>query len=244
MKYLIRTISKYHIAYGLLPYKRNQDVIRVISGKGDLRYAVSIVDGWNWKEKLADERVGKRAARFIAKDYPQTFLELDGLDFVQRAETASNIVDKQFLKVFPKYASAVAVFLFSFKKQDIIVFVGKGIVLFWDGKQWTKPLEIGDYFLDETKFGFPNEVSRFFGRGELKGDPLYSCKPDVVMCPPGRPMFLATDGLEDIFTQEEITHLLRFDHEASPRELIDHMFNEINRRGTQRDDISILVRTH
>ena len=242
MKYPIRTISEYHIAYGLMPYKRNQDVIQIIPGKGDCTYAVSVVDGWNWKEKLADDRVGRRAARYIAKEYPQTFLELDDIDFVRRAETASTVVDKRFLKAFPKYASAVTVFLFSFMNQDIIVYVGKGIVLLWDGKQWTKPVKIGDYFLDETKFGFSNEVSRFFGRGELKGDPLYSCKPDVVVCRPETPVFLATDGLEDVFTLEEITQIIRIDHEISPRELTDRLLTEASRCGTQRDDISVLVR--
>ncbi len=243
MKHSIRTIQKYHIAYSLLPFKRNQDVIKLLHGKGNLRYAVSVVDGWNWKERLDDDRTGRNVAQFIADIYPRKFQEhLKEKQYRLAAENAAKSVDQQVLAMYPTYVSAVAVFLLSFQMEDVVVYVGKGIVMIWDGRRWVKPKEIGNYFLDETKFGFPNEVSRFFGRGELKGDPFYSCKPDVVVCPAGTPIFLATDGIEDIFTQEEIKEFLKANRNALPQELIRRFRRECSLHGTQRDDISVLVR--
>ncbi len=239
----IHTHKRYGIAYTVFPYKRDQDVIRFHPAQGDLRYAVSVVDGWNWKEKLADDTTGRSAAQFIADRYPQALLAyVKNTSYKEAAQRASELVDNQLLQQWPAYVSAVAVFLFSFKHEDVIVFVGKAVVLVHNSKVWEKPKEIGNYFLDETKFGFPNEVSRFFGRGELKGDPLYSCTPDVVVCPAGTPVFLASDGLDDVFTQEEITQIIRLDRHPSPRELMDHLLAEVSRRGSQRDDISVLVR--
>ncbi len=238
----IHSHPKFNLAYGLLPNERNQDIIKIIPRKGDFSFSVSVVDGWNWKGKIKDDRYGRRAALVVAEKFPRIFLQSSVKNYRVRAEQAAQQVDELFLRQWPKYVSAVGMFLFVNEDMQIIVFVGKGTVLTWVDRAWKKPREIGDYFLDETKFGFPNEVSRFFGRGELKGNPLYSCKPDVVVCPSGTPVFLATDGLEDIFTLEEIKEMLRFDHGVTPQVLINHLFNEVTRRGTQRDDISVLVR--
>ncbi len=243
MKYTVRTLQKYHIAYALLPYKRNQDVITVHYQRGDLRFAASIVDGWNWKEKLDDDRTGRDAAQFIADTYPRRFLEyLKKNQYRLAAANAAKSIDQQVLAMYPKYVSAVATFLLSFMHVDIIVYVGKGIVLVHNGTHWEKPREIGDYFLDETTFGFPNEVSRFFGRGELKDDPLYSCLPDVVMLPSGIPVLLASDGIEDVFYEKELRQILQLDPAASPTSIVERLCAEITRRGTQRDDISLLLR--
>ncbi len=243
MKYTIRTLQKYHIAYGILPYKRNQDVIKVMQGKGDLRYAVSMVDGWNWKEKLDDDRTGRNVAQFIADAYPREFLKhLKKTQYRLAAASAAKRIDKQVLTMYSKYVSAVGVFLLSFHMEDVVAYVGKGIVMIWDGRKWVKPKEIGAYFLDETKFGFPNEVSRFFGRGELKGDPLYSCQPDVVVFPSATSVFLASDGIEGVFSEKELRQILQVDPAASPTSIVERLCAEITSRGTRRDDISLLVR--
>lgn len=241
---VVRTIQKYHLAYALIPYKRNQDYITVLSPRGPLKFAVSVVDGWNWKEKLADDEQGRKVARFVATVYPRTFLKyVPRNTYEKAARQAAEDVDKRILQKWPRYVSAVAAFLLSFDDHDVIVFLGKGVALVHDGRTWKTPKEIGDYSLDETPFRFPNDVSRFFGRGELKGDPLYSCQPDVVVIPPRSTVFLATDGLEDVMTVKDLNAFTEKLKNKTPSFFIKELIREIRMKKTQKDDISIFIRS-
>ena len=229
------------IAYSILPYKRNQDIIKIIPDAKDSPLVVSLVDGWNWKEKIPGDSAGFRAATFVAKEYPQTFLSLKEKDLEKRAEVTSKLIDAKLLEKYPQHVSAVGLFLFDFGEKLTLVFIGKGTVLTWNGKAWQKPKKIGNYSLKEAS-SFPNDVSRFFGRGELKSDPFYSAKPDVVTISPQVPVFLATDGLDNVMTIEDLNIFSVGRMNGTPEQFIGDLVNEIERRDTQKDDISLLLR--
>ncbi len=236
-------VPQYHLAYGLLPYKRNQDVVKITPGKGAIKFVMSVVDGWNWKEKVSDDEQGRKAARFVSDKFPPMFLSyLKNDNYKLAAQKGAEVVDHMLLERWPKYVSSVATFFMSFQKQDIILSVGDEEVLLYGESGWYKPKEIGNYWLDETKFDFPCNASRFFGRGELKGNPLFSCKPDIVIVALSTPVLLATDGIKDVLSLQDIFAIVGNPYRQTPKQAIESLSDEIQKRKTQQDDISILVR--
>ena len=64
---MIRCIPRLSLAYGVLPYMRNQDVVRVLTrGHYGLNYAVSVTDGWSNPHFLRGNRAGRRVAEHAA----------------------------------------------------------------------------------------------------------------------------------------------------------------------------------
>lgn len=231
----IRTIYKYNLAYSLFPFKRSQDVIRIDNYKGG-EFSVAVVDGWNNLDYLPDNVSGKRVAEFVAQEYPKKFISNPAKD----AQHVAEEIDRQVLAMYPAHASCVGAFLFHFDDRDLIVAVGSVVVLYWDGNCWAKPKEIGDYSLDPKKF--PSDVSTFFGRGELKADPLYRCHADVVKVSSQTPVLFASDGLEKVLTNQEINSIVPLGSKSSPKTLVSRILTEVKAKGTQNDDISVLVR--
>lgn len=109
---------------------------------------------------------------------------------------------------------------------------------------WEKPVEIGYYALDPTIY--PSNVSRFFGRGELKNNTLYSAQTDTVFTIPTTPLFIATDGLllDNLMTTNELTQFTQEVGLQSPNHFIAKLGALIEqRKDNQKDDITILLRT-
>lgn len=246
MKYTIRTVQKYHIAYGLLPYKRNQDVIRV-HNLHDGHYIISVVDGWNHPKELLSDESGRQMASIVAEEFPDTYLVAAGRDEKERADHAVFTLNASLEKRFPRYTSCVASFLIhTGKKGDVIVSVGDVETYLWEKNQWYKPKEISDHWFDPTTY--PSDVSktdtsRFFGCFERYIHPEFSCDPDVMTIPFNQPVLIATDGIKDVLTISDINALPVNPTNQSPKAIIETIFNEVTRRGSQRDDISVLVRT-
>lgn len=73
MEYTIRTIPKYRLAYGLLPYKRNQDVIKIHKfGGGD--YCLAVADGWNGQDIFSNDEPGREVSYLVATEFPKMYL--------------------------------------------------------------------------------------------------------------------------------------------------------------------------
>ena len=236
----IKEDKKRSIAYVGIPFKRNQDVVRVISGNQEFEYVACIVDGWNNPDELKGDVPGRKVARLVADLYPQEFLQSTIKDTIKRAHADAKIIDDTVNNLSPHYASAVASFLFHGAKEDVIVSVGDVETYLWDGKIWYKPKEISDHWIDPAKY--PSNVSRFFGCWERKQYPIFSAEPDVMTIPSTTPVMIATDGIKTSATLSDINLLSVNPIQTSAKKIVEAIFHEVTRRGTQRDDISILVR--
>lgn len=233
-------LPQYHIAYGLLPYKRNQDVIRVHK-RGNDSYIVCVVDGWNDTTNISGDDAGRTVAELVAQKFPRAFQAAIGKDENKRARRAVFSLNESIEKQYPRYASCVASFLIhTGQKDDVIVSVGDVETHLWDGSQWYKPKEIRDHWIDPTKY--PSNVSRFFGCFERYIYPEFSCEPDVMTIPSGKPLLIATDGIKDILSLSDINALPVNPTKQSPKAIIEAILQEVTRRDAQRDDISILAR--
>ncbi|MBI3559994.1 SpoIIE family protein phosphatase [Candidatus Gottesmanbacteria bacterium] len=245
MKYTVRVVQKYHIAYGLLPFKRNQDVIRIHELDRD-KYILCVVDGWNHPKEILSDGSGRQMASIVAQEFPDTYLVAVGRDEKERADNAVFTLNTSLEKRFPRYTSCVASFLIhGGKKDDVVVSVGDVETYIWDGSRWYKPKEISDHWIDPTKYPTDvskTDVSRFFGCFERYIHPEFSCDPDVMTIPSGKPILIATDGIKDVLTIGDINTLGVNPTNASAREIVETILHEVSRRGTQRDDISLLVR--
>jgi hypothetical protein len=224
-------------AYVLLPFQRNQDVIQVRTDVGDARYVVSVVDGFNFRDKIHGNAAGRQAATFVANNFGVQFMHAKGKSYFEKAKRASIMLDTLFIEKFPKYVSAVGSFLFHFQKEDVIVALGTINTFIWREGRWVKPKEIGNYFLDYPKYYSGSRT--FFGLGEVKNNPLYSNKPDVVVISALTPVLIATDGIDDVLNLEDINRITEIAHKGK---LLETILHEIQKRGTQKDDISILLR--
>lgn len=243
MKYPIRTISKYHIAYSLLPYKRNQDVIRVHEF-ADRKYAIAVTDGWNSQDVFPDDKPGRYVAKLVASEYPKIYLSMNISNPSKRALKVSEILDGRIAKKYPRLATCVASFVFPLKGNDIIVSIGDVETYLWDGSKWYKPKEISDHALDLKTY--ESNVARFFGASEHKNNPrfpgVFSAEPDVYFCQSSIPVLIATDGIKDVLKIGDINALSVNPTKTSSKEIVETILHEVTRRGTQRDDISVLVR--
>jgi len=229
-----------NIAYYQAPGPRNQDVVRISKLAPEITVAC-IVDGWNSKDLGTDEP-GRQFATRVAERFPKIFLSYKINNPQKKAKIATEAMDKEMLAKYPRDVSCVGSFLFLLPGQDILVTIGSVFVLVWNGKLWYRPKEIGDYSLSPQKF--PSDVSRFIGRGELKNDPFYSATPDVIASPTGKKIFIASDGLEDLFTVAEFNQWAENQLVGKPKLFVNHLFAEIQRRQfRQKDDVSILLKS-
>lgn len=232
-------MPQYHIAYALVPYKRNQDVIRIVEKRNDALYVVSVTDGWNELSLNSDEP-GRQVAELVAELYPNTFLSAVISDTTKRARAASIATEAIVTKRYPTCSTCVAAFLFHYGNEDTIVTVGDPEIYVLSGSKWYKPVEISDHALDPIKYA--SNVSRFFGCPKRKKEPLYTAEPDVVTLPSGVPIILATDGIKDVLSVDDVNHIWDGLIEKTSKIMISALFAEIQLRGGQKDDISILVR--
>lgn len=234
---------QFNISYSLIPFKRNQDVIKIQEFNQDIKFSISVVDGWNNPDKIKGNESGKKVAVLVADNFPNQFLKTGISNFQARAETAAKLIDKKTIQRYPAYVCGVGAFIFEFEDKEVVVAVGSIYVYIWNKNSWEKPKEIGDYSLDLRNY--PADVSRFFGIGNLKkADPhLYSAKPDTVVVFPKKPIFIGTDGIEELISKEELnfyTKKIGLDH---PDKLIKTLTEIIqSRRKLQNDDASILLK--
>ncbi|OGG29375.1 hypothetical protein A2973_02230 [Candidatus Gottesmanbacteria bacterium RIFCSPLOWO2_01_FULL_49_10] len=236
----IRTVDQYGIVYALLPYKRNQDIIQVQLLDGG-HYVACVVDGWNHPKELLGDDPGRQVATIVAQEFPDTYVAATGRDEKERADKAVSSLNASVEKRYPRYASCVASFLIhDSKKDDVIVSVGDVETYLWNGSKWYKPKEISSHWIDPTKY--PSNVSRFFGCFERYIYPEFSCEPDVMTIPSDQPVLIATDGIKDVLTIRDINALPINPMKQSTEAIIGTILQEVSRRGTQRDDISLLVR--
>ena len=243
MEYIIRTVKKYHIAYGLMPYKRNQDVIRV-HDLDEAHYVLAIADGWNRPDAFPGDEPGREVAKIVASEYPKIFLSLSITNLHKRALAASQTLDDRIAKKYPRLATAVATFIFHTNNEECIVSVGDVETYLWDGTHWYKPKEISDHALDFKTY--ESNVARFFGAREHKQDPrfpgIFNAEADVRKVSITMPILIATDGIKDVLSLSDINALAVNPEKESPKKIVETILGEVARRGGQRDDISVLVR--
>ena len=236
MKYTVRTIQKYHIAYALLPYKRNQDVVK-IHEFGESNYCAAVVDGWNSQDMFPDDHPGREVATIVANEYPRLFL--------RHKWKATEEMEARIAKIYPYLATCVAVFLFHLGGKETIVSVGDAETYLWDGTFWYKPKEISDHRLDATVY--ESNVARFFGSSKHKADPrfpgIFSAEPDTLEINPETPVMFATDGIKDVLKIGDINALPVHPTKHTAKAIVETILREVTRRGSQRDDISVFVRT-
>lgn len=237
---VVHQSRKFPIVYAQLPFRRNQDVISVRKGHGDLRYIACVVDGWSNEAFLPGNTAGRRAAEFILRYYPKEFLSLRDNSLSSCAQKAAETIDKELLQKFPAHVASVAAFLFCTKELTKIVSISTIYIFLWDGEKWYKPKEIGDYSLPYPKY--PSDAWSFFGRGELKDNSLYTIKADALRTSPTTPILIATDGLDDVMKLEDINILSKQVDVHHPKEFISALVKEIQKRDGQKDDISLLLR--
>jgi len=240
-------------AYSLFPHKRNQDVIvkgSYFTKTGDELTFYSITDGWNNPEKMLDNKSGRIVATRVAQEFPKLFLKsLEKVSFKLSqagdiAYKAANDMDKKVLSWYPTRASCVGTFLFEISNKTVIVAVGTITTLLWKNDSWEAPKEIGDYILDPNKYESGGQT--FFGRGELKYNPLYTAKTDTLVVDNKTPIFVATDGLlmeKRIMTLEELNVFTRKVTIKDPSKFIQKLGEYIKSiRDKQKDDISIFIK--
>lgn len=236
----VYTVDSCHIAYSLLPYKRNQDVINV-KPLEEGHYIVCVVDGWNDLQNLPGDDPGRQVASIVASEFPAMYANSSGKNDNERANVAIQNLNALVEKRYPQYASCVASFLIHTKTNaDVIVSVGDVKTYLWDGSKWYKPKEIRDHWIDPKKY--PSNVSRFFGCFERYIYSEFSCDPDVMTIPANQPMLIATDGIKDVLMLGDMNELPVNPTKQSAKEIVEMIIQEVSRRGNQRDDISILVR--
>ena len=238
MKYTVRTIQKYHIAYGLLPFKRNQDVIRVHPLDGG-QYVICVVDGWNNPKFTEGDVMGREIELAVAEKFPPFYVAAQEKTLKKKADSIAQKLNAHAEQIHPRYASCVTCFLIHRSHTDEIISIGDVQLYLWNGSLWYRPDELIDHWIDPAKY--PSNVSRFIGLGDRK-IPEFSFEPDVMMIPSDQPVFIATDGIKDVLSLKDINALAVDPAKVSPKEIIETILDEVTRRGIQRDDISVLVR--
>ena len=231
--------TKYNLAYALLPFKRNQDVVQIFPiTKKNYQYVACIVDGWN-ELSLNDDVPGREVAQTVLQIYPEFYFNSKLTNVLQRANDAATRTEITILNKFPVCATSVAMFLFHTIDQDVIVSVGDEEIYLWDGTHWYKPKEIDNHpSVPEN----PKGSFRFFGCPQKKKDRRYSSIPDVFSFPADTPCIIATDGIKDVLTIDDINSITQTVTKKTSKNLLEALLKEIQRRKTQKDDISILVR--
>jgi hypothetical protein len=112
-------------------------------------------------------------------------------------------------------------------------------VWIWNGTNWHKPGEIGDYFLSEPEYESGSRT--FWGRGELKDNPFYALRTDTVVLSPQTPFIIATDGADDVLTLSEINEMQE-ETRSSFSGFFKALVGKVLKCKKQRDDITLLMR--
>jgi hypothetical protein len=222
-----------------IPFHRNQDVILIQQDRGDAGDVVSVVDGWNDLERVPSDHPGREAASFVADRYPELFLASKERTLPRAAQDAAEQLDREFLDRYPASVASVGAFAFCSRKRTVLVSIGTIHAWIWNGAEWRKPEEIGDYFLPQPEYESGSRT--FWGRGELKGDPFYSLRADTVVLPPLTPFFIATDGIDDVLTLGEI-NALKEEFRSSFPGFFEALVEKVRASNKQRDDITLLMR--
>jgi hypothetical protein len=222
-----------------IPFHRNQDVIHIQKDRSDAGDVVSVVDGWNDVERVPSDLPGREAASFVASRYPEAFLALKERTLTQATQDAAEQVDREFLRRYPVHVASVGAFAFCFRKQTVLVSIGTINVWIWNGTQWHKPEEIGDYFLPQPEYESGSRT--FWGRGELKDDPFYALRVDTVVLSPRTTFFIATDGMDDVLALSEINEMQEENRSSFPG-FFKAVVEKVLSSKKQRDDITLLMR--
>ena len=222
-----------------IPFRRNQDVIHIQKDRSDTEDVISVVDGWNDVEKVPSDHPGREAASFVARRYPEVFLSLRERTLAYAAQDAAEQVDHEFLRRYPAHVASVGTFAFCSWKQTILVSIGTIHVWIWNGTQWHKPEEIGDYVLPQPEYESGSRT--FWGRGELKDNSFYSLRVDTVVLSPQTPFFIATDGMDDVLTLSEINEMHEENWSSFPG-FFKAVVEKVLSSKKQRDDITLLMR--
>jgi serine/threonine protein phosphatase PrpC len=222
-----------------IPFRRNQDVIHIQKDRSDTEDVISVVDGWNDVERVPSDHPGREAASFVARRYPEVFLALNERTLAHAAQDTAEQVDREFLQRYPAHVASVGAFAFCFRKQTVLVSIGTINVWIWNGTQWHKPEEIGDYVLPQPEYESGSRM--FWGRGELKDDPFYSLRADTVVLSPQTPFFIATDGMDDVLTLSEINEMQEETRSSFPC-FFKALVEKVLASKKQRDDITLLMR--
>jgi hypothetical protein len=230
----------FSVLYSRIPFCRNQDAIHIQPGcSHNGEDAISVVDGWNDAERMGSDQPGREAAAFVAKRYPVLFLALRGQTPALAAQEAAQQLDREFRQRYPSHVASVGAFAFCSQEQTILVSIGTIHVWTWNGKQWYKPDEIGDYFLPQPEYESGSRT--FWGRGELKGNPFYALRVDTVILTPQTPLFIATDGLDDVLNLSQINEMQGEIQSSFPGFFKTVVHKALSSR-EQRDDITLLMR--
>lgn len=235
----IQLVQKFNIAYIEIPFKRNQDLVKITSGTGKLKYIASIVDGWNNPKEIPSNMPGRAVAKYVAETLPKIFLKQTSKNITQNAKRTTEIIDQEVIQKWPAHTSCVGAFLFSFEKQNILLTIGSVLIYIYKNKCWKKPKEIGNYWLDPEQY--PSNVSRFIGRGELKKDPLFSAKPDILVLKPTTPLLITTDGFSDIVSESKLIKTLADCKLDSPEKYLNKIVQVI-KKTKQKDDITLFIK--
>jgi hypothetical protein len=229
----------FSILYSRIPFRRNQDVIRIQKDRRGFGDVISVVDGWNDIEKVSSDQPGREAASFVASRYPEVFLALKKRTLCPAAQDAAMQVDKEFLQRYPAHVGSVGAFAFCSREQTVLVSLGTINVWIWNGTKWHKPKEIGDYFLPEPEYESGSRT--FWGRGELKDNPFYALRTDTVVLSPQTPFLIATDGIDDVLTLSVINQMQEETRSSFPV-FFKTLLEKVLRGKKQRDDITLLMR--
>jgi hypothetical protein len=222
-----------------IPFRRNQDVILIQQNRGNDGEVASVVDGWNDLERVPADHPGREAASFVAGRYPELFLASKERILPRAAQEAAERLDREFLDRYPAYVASVGAFAFCSRKQTVLVSIGTIHVWIWNGTEWRKPEEIGDYFLRQPEHESGSRT--FWGRGELKGDPFYSLRADTVVLPPQTPFLITTDGLDGVLTLSGINEIQKETQPSVPG-FFEALLEKVRTSQKQRDDITLLMR--
>jgi serine/threonine protein phosphatase PrpC len=230
-----------HFAFSQLPYQRNQDVIKIYERRDHPHFIASLVDGHN-KPALKGDKPGRIIAEFVAEHFPQQFLSTTDENISQKAEKVVKAIDEKVIKMYSSNASAVGAFLFSYEKHDILVVVGSVFIYTWNGKKWEKPKGIGDYSIDHIKYDM--DVSSFFGYEDLKKqNSLFSIQADTVVFPEGTPIFIGTDGIEELLTVDDLNSVADITAGTNPQDIINNLAQITRgRQKLQNDDATIFLK--
>jgi hypothetical protein len=222
-----------------IPFRRNQDVILIRKDRSGTGEVISVVDGWNDIERAPGDHPGRDAASFVARRYPEVFLTLKERTLSHAAQEAAIQVDQELLQRYPAHVASVGAFAFCSRKQTVLVSIGTINVWIWNRTAWCKPEEIGDYFLPQPEYESGSRT--FWGRGELKDDPFYALRADTAMLSPQTPFFIATDGMDDVLSLNEINEIQTETRPFFPG-FFKALVEKVRSSNKQRDDITLLMR--